>query len=47
MTSTYLKKLIQGRKEAYTHYVIIPHFVEGSDQANDIINEIKDGRSIL
>lgn len=41
------KKLIQGRKEAYTHYVIIPHFVEGSDQANDIINEIKDGQLIL
>ncbi len=41
------KKLIQSRKEDYTHYVIIPHFVEGSDQANEIINEIKGGQLIL
>lgn len=41
------KKLIQGRKDEYTHYVIIPHFVEGSDQANDIINEIAGGQLIL
>ena len=41
------KKLIQGRKEDYTHYVIIPHFMEGSDQANEIINEIAGGQLIL
>ncbi len=41
------KKLIQNRKEDYTHYVIIPHFVEGSDQANEIINEINGGQLIL
>ncbi|MBY0479922.1 MAG: GntR family transcriptional regulator [Chitinophagaceae bacterium] len=41
------KKLIQGRKDEYTHYVIIPHFVEGSDLANDIINEIVGGQLIL
>jgi DNA-binding transcriptional regulator YhcF (GntR family) len=41
------KKLIQSRKEDYTHYVIIPHFVEGSDQASEIINEIKGGQLIL
>jgi DNA-binding transcriptional regulator YhcF (GntR family) len=41
------KKLIQGRKEDYTHYVIIPHFIEGSNQANEIINEISGGELIL
>lgn len=41
------KKLIQGRKDDYTHYVIIPHFMDGSDQANEIINEISGGQLIL
>lgn len=41
------KKLIQARKEDYTHYVIIPHFMDGSDQANEIINEISGGQLIL
>ena len=41
------KKLIQARKDDYTHYVIIPHFMEGSDQANEIINEIAGGELIL
>jgi DNA-binding transcriptional regulator YhcF (GntR family) len=41
------KKLIQNRKDDYTHYVIIPHFVEGSNQANEIINEINGGQLIL
>ncbi len=41
------KKLIQNRKEDYTHYVIIPHFVDGNDQAKDIINAISGGQLIL
>lgn len=41
------KKLLQNRKADYTHYVIIPHFLEGGDNANDIINEISGGQLIL
>ncbi|MFS8081980.1 MAG: GntR family transcriptional regulator [Ginsengibacter sp.] len=42
------KKLMQkNKKNSYTHYVIIPHFLEGGDNANDIINEIKGGQLIL
>ena len=35
---TLFKKLIQNRKQDYSHYVIIPHFFEGGKQAADIIN---------
>jgi len=41
------KKLVQNRKNDYTHYVIIPHFVEGGEKAHEIINEISGGKLIL
>ena len=41
------KKIVQNRKKDYTHYVIIPHFVEGGEKAHDIINEITGGKLIL
>ena len=41
------KKLLQNRKDEYTHYVIIPHFVEGGENAPAIINEINKGHLIL
>lgn len=42
------KKLMQKNKDnGYTHYVIIPHFLEGGDNAKDVINEIESGRLIL
>lgn len=41
------KKILQNRKEDYTHYVIIPHFLEGGEKANEIINKIPDGQLIL
>src|SRR6185312_7913796 len=42
------KKLMQKNKDNdYTHYVIIPHFLEGGDKANEVINEIKKGQLIL
>jgi DNA-binding transcriptional regulator YhcF (GntR family) len=41
------KKLVQNRKEEYTHYVIIPHFLEGGEKAPDIINQITGGQLIL
>lgn len=34
------KKLLSDRKEDYTHYVIIPHFLEGGERAPDIINSL-------
>jgi len=41
------KKLLQQRKSGYTHYVIIPHFLEGVDNVKDVINEITSGNLIL
>ena len=41
------KKLVQNRKEDYTHYVIIPHFIEGGENAHEIINAISGGKLIL
>ncbi len=41
------KKLLQNRKEDYTHYVIIPHFLEGGENASEIINELTAGNLIL
>jgi len=34
------KKLLADRKEDYSHYVIIPHFLEGGETAPDIINSL-------
>lgn len=34
------KRLIEQRKGKYTHLVIIPHFVEGEEQAHEIINTL-------
>lgn len=41
------KKLLQNRREGYTHYVVIPHFLEGGDNAHEVINEINEGELIL
>jgi len=41
------KKLMQSRKKGYTHYVIIPHFLEGGETAHEVINEIDEGSLIL
>ena len=41
------KKLIQNRKEDYTHYIIIPHFVEGGENAFEIINSLDKNKLIL
>jgi DNA-binding transcriptional regulator YhcF (GntR family) len=34
------KKLLTDRKEDYSHYVIIPHFLDGGERAHDIINSL-------
>ena len=41
------KKLLQNRKDDYTHYIIIPHFIEGGENAAAVINEIPKGHLIL
>jgi len=41
------KKLIQNQKQEYTHYVIIPHFVEGREKASEVINQIPKEKLLL
>jgi len=41
------KKLIKNRHEDYTHYVIIPHFIEGGENAYEIINSLPKEKLIL
>lgn len=41
------KKLISQQKGDYTHYVIIPHFLEGSENVLEIINTLPKEKLIL
>jgi len=41
------KKLLQSKKDAYSHYVIIPHFLDGGENAAEVINEFTNGKLIL
>jgi DNA-binding transcriptional regulator YhcF (GntR family) len=41
------KKLLSNKKDDYTHFVIIPHFQEGGENAFEIINEIDKNKLIL
>lgn len=41
------KKLLQQKKDDYTHYVILPHFVEGGENADAVINTIPKSKLIL
>ena len=42
-----LKKILTEIKEDYTHTVIIPHFLEGAENAHELINDIKCANLIL
>lgn len=44
---TIFKKLIQNRRTDYSHYVIIPHFIEGGGNAYEVINTIPKDKLIL
>ncbi|TKB96277.1 GntR family transcriptional regulator [Pedobacter cryophilus] len=44
---TIFKKLIQNRRTDYSHYIIIPHFMEGGSNAYDIINTLPKEKLIL
>jgi len=41
------KKLLLNPKHEYTHYVIIPHFVEGRENAAEIINSLPKEKLVL
>jgi DNA-binding transcriptional regulator YhcF (GntR family) len=41
------RKLLAEKKEDYTNYVIIPHFLEGGENAHDIINAIPKEKLLL
>jgi DNA-binding transcriptional regulator YhcF (GntR family) len=41
------KKLLNTKREGYTHYVILPHFTEGGEAANQLINTLPKDKLIL
>jgi DNA-binding transcriptional regulator YhcF (GntR family) len=41
------KNLLEDKIERYSHFVIIPHFIEGKDQAYEVINTIPKQKLIL
>jgi len=44
---TLFKRLIQNNKNEYTHYVIIPHFLDGGDDAHEIVNQLPPDKLLL
>lgn len=44
---TLFKKILLNKKGEYSHYVIIPHFLEGGDNAHEIINNLIEQNLIL
>jgi DNA-binding transcriptional regulator YhcF (GntR family) len=43
----FFKRLIRNNKNDYTHYVIIPHFFDGGENASEIINTIPKEKLLL
>lgn len=41
------RKILSEKKDDYTHYVIIPHFVEGGDLAHNLINALPKEKLLL
>src|SRR5215510_6712750 len=41
------KKLISQQKGDYTHYVIIPHFLEGGENVHEIVNTLPKDKLVL
>lgn len=44
---TLFKRFLTNRNEDYSHYVIIPHFIEGEEYARELINTIPKEKLIL
>ncbi|QKJ29771.1 GntR family transcriptional regulator [Mucilaginibacter mali] len=43
----FFKKLLQNKSNDYTHYVIIPHFMDGGENVHEIINTLPKEKLIL
>lgn len=41
------KKLVTNKKDQYSHFVIIPHFIEGGENASEVINLIPKEKLVL
>ncbi len=41
------KKLLSNKMEGYSHYVVVPHFIEGGENAYEIINAIPKEKLVL
>jgi DNA-binding transcriptional regulator YhcF (GntR family) len=41
------KRLIQNNKNEYTHYVIVPHFLDGGEGASEIINQVPSDKLLI
>lgn len=41
------KKMLNRRREGYSHYVILPHFAEGGERAHELLNAIPKDKLIL
>ncbi|MGE9314568.1 GntR family transcriptional regulator [Niabella sp. CJ426] len=41
------KRLLSGNKDHYTHYVIIPHFIDGGERAYEVIDTIPKDKLVL
>jgi DNA-binding transcriptional regulator YhcF (GntR family) len=44
---SFFRNLLNSKREGYTHYVIIPHFIEGGQNAYEILNTIDKDKLIL
>jgi len=43
----FFKKLLQNKNNDYTHYVIVPHFMDGGENVHEIINTLPKEKLIL
>ncbi|WP_207427065.1 substrate-binding domain-containing protein [Pedobacter sp. SYSU D00535] len=41
------RKILSNKMEGYSHYVVVPHFIEGGDDAYEIINTIPKEKLVL
>ncbi|MGN6491998.1 MAG: GntR family transcriptional regulator [Agriterribacter sp.] len=41
------KRILSNNKDHYTHFVIIPHFIEGGENAHEIINTIPKDKLLM
>jgi DNA-binding LacI/PurR family transcriptional regulator len=44
---TLFKRLIQNNKNEFTHYVIVPHFLDGGEDAHEIINQLPTDKLLM